>query len=66
MHQIIKLGYVLRIKHRIDKMQYLKQLSRSLATIPELFPNKTDFPTRHIGPRKTDVVMMLELLGLKV
>ncbi|XP_055699251.1 glycine dehydrogenase (decarboxylating), mitochondrial [Phlebotomus papatasi] len=65
MHQLIKLGYVLRIKHRIDKLQYLKQLSRSLATIPELFPNKTDFPTRHIGPRKTDVVMMLELLGLK-
>lgn len=39
---------------------------RLLATINEIFPNKTDFPARHIGPRKTDVVSMLDLLGYKV
>lgn len=39
---------------------------RSLATVKELFPEKTDFPSRHIGPRKTDVVSMLDLLGYKV
>lgn len=39
---------------------------RFLATIKEVFPNKTDFPSRHIGPRKTEVVAMLDLLGFKV
>lgn len=31
-----------------------------------LFPSKSDFPSRHIGPRKTDVVTMLDTLGYKV
>ena len=39
---------------------------RCLATVKDIFPNKIDFPTRHIGPRKTDVVEMLDLLGYKV
>lgn len=39
---------------------------RFLATVKEVFPNKTDFPSRHIGPRKTEVVAMLDLLGFKV
>lgn len=39
---------------------------RFLATVKEVFPNKTDFPIRHIGPRKTEVVAMLDLLGFKV
>lgn len=39
---------------------------RSLATVKDVFPNKTDFPSRHIGPRKTEVVAMLDLLGFKV
>ncbi|XP_075170541.1 glycine dehydrogenase (decarboxylating), mitochondrial [Haematobia irritans] len=30
-----------------------------------LFPTKSDFPSRHIGPRKTDVVSMLDTLGYK-
>lgn len=38
---------------------------RYLATVTEYFPNKVDFPSRHIGPRKTDVVEMLDLLGYK-
>lgn len=39
---------------------------RMLATVKDIFPNKSEFPTRHIGPRKTDVVSMLNLLGFKV
>lgn len=39
---------------------------RCLATVKDVFPNKIDFPTRHIGPRKTEVVAMLDLLGYKV
>lgn len=47
----------------------LKQLTRYLATTSVgdvLFPTKSDFPSRHIGPRKTDVVSMLDTLGYKV
>lgn len=40
--------------------------TRYLATVKDVFPNKIDFPTRHIGPRKTEVVAMLDLLGYKV
>lgn len=46
-----------------------KHLSRCLATTSVgdvLFPTKSDFPSRHIGPRKTDVVSMLDTLGYKV
>lgn len=39
---------------------------RALATVKDIFQNKSEFPTRHIGPRKTDVVSMLDLLGFKV
>lgn len=39
---------------------------RFLATVKDVFPHKTDFPSRHIGPRKTEVVAMLDLLGFKV
>lgn len=39
---------------------------RYFATVKEVFPHKTDFPSRHIGPRKTDVVAMLDTLGFKV
>lgn len=47
----------------------LRLNTRSLATTPVgdvLFPTKSDFPSRHIGPRKTDVVAMLDTLGFKV
>lgn len=43
-----------------------KQLQRYLATVEEVFPNKPDFASRHIGPRKTDVVTMLNSIGFKV
>lgn len=39
---------------------------RNLASIQEVFPHKTDFPSRHIGPRKTEVVAMLDYIGFKV
>lgn len=39
---------------------------RFLATVKEVFPQKTDFPSRHIGPRKTEVVAMLDYIGYKV
>ena len=31
-----------------------------------LFPERVDFPQRHIGPRDQDIVTMLDLLGYKV
>lgn len=31
-----------------------------------LFPDRVDFPSRHIGPRDQDIVTMLDLLGYKV
>lgn len=45
----------------------LKNKIRQFATADEiLFPKNSDFPGRHIGPRKTDVVAMLDTLGYKV
>lgn len=44
----------------------LQTTTRTLATHKDIFEIKSDFPARHIGPRKTDVVYMLELLGYKV
>ncbi|XP_037947783.1 glycine dehydrogenase (decarboxylating), mitochondrial-like [Teleopsis dalmanni] len=51
----------------LHKSVFLMQ-TRFLATTPVgevLFPSKSDFPSRHIGPRKTDVVAMLDTLGYK-
>lgn len=64
MLHVNKLSNVLKIQNKF----YIKNaiVLRSLATIKEIFPNKIDFPTRHIGPRKTEVVGMLDLLGYKV
>lgn len=35
-------------------------------SVDKLFPNRADFPSRHIGPRDHDIVTMLDLLGFKV
>lgn len=51
---------------RSSSQRFQIQSVRSLATVNEIFQNKSEFPTRHIGPRKTDVVSMLDLLGFKV
>jgi hypothetical protein len=37
-----------------------------MSSVYDVFPVKTEFPSRHIGPRKTDVVAMLDSLGMKV
>lgn len=52
-------------KARVDRQIQCTSI-RALATVKEIFQNKSEFPTRHIGPRKTDVVSMLDLLGFKV
>lgn len=48
----------------------LKNVARCIAThnpgSSSLFPERVDFPSRHIGPRDQDVVTMLDLLGYKV
>lgn len=58
---------------RISALQALQRYAchynvpkRYLATVKEVFPHKTDFPSRHIGPRKTEVVAMLDYIGYKV
>jgi hypothetical protein len=60
---ILQLG---KANHFRNRKEIFFQSARALATIKEIFPSKTEFPTRHIGPRKTDVVSMLDLLGFKV
>lgn len=59
---------VQHIPNYLRNSKNLKQFIpiRCLATVKDIFPNKVDFPSRHIGPRKTDVVEMLDLLGYKV
>lgn len=52
------------LKNCYGRMTFVQ--TRYLATVKDVFPNKIDFPTRHIGPRKTEVVAMLDLLGYKV
>lgn len=61
MHRIVvkSLAPVVRGYHKGGAKRYL-------ATVQDVFPHKTDFPSRHIGPRKTEVVAMLDLLGFKV
>lgn len=58
-----------KLKHfsPVLRREYHKGVQkRYLATVKDVFPHKTDFPSRHIGPRKTEVVEMLDLLGFKV
>ncbi|XP_052865219.1 glycine dehydrogenase (decarboxylating), mitochondrial [Anopheles cruzii] len=69
LHSICRRGGVQRhgaLLARVSaSMQGNLQLQRYLATVEELFPNKPDFASRHIGPRKTDVVTMLNSIGFK-
>lgn len=60
---ILQIG---KYKNVLDKRKVLADSARALATVREIFPNNSEFPTRHIGPRKTDVVTMLDTLGFKV
>ena len=49
-----------------SKLELTNIVPRTLATVHGTFPNKTDFPSRHIGPAKVDVVSMLDVLQYKV
>ncbi|XP_055598873.1 glycine dehydrogenase (decarboxylating), mitochondrial-like [Uranotaenia lowii] len=46
-------------------LQYNLRLEQCLATVDELFPNKPNFASRHIGPRKSDVTSMLNFIGFQ-
>lgn len=45
-----------------ESVRALNQSSKS----DSLFPERVDFPSRHIGPRDQDIVTMLDLLEYKV
>lgn len=49
-----------------NRKSVLSLCIRCSSTQNKIFTKKSDFPARHIGPRKTDVVSMLDLLGFKV
>lgn len=55
---------------KITHEKVLKYGTRCVATqsskSDSLFPERADFPNRHIGPRDQDIVTMLDLLGYKV
>lgn len=44
----------------------VRSVSMHSSQSDNLFPERVDFPNRHIGPRDQDVVTMLDLLGYKV
>lgn len=54
----------------VKNVSLLLKSARSVTTksfnSDNLFPERADFPGRHIGPRDQDVVTMLDLLGYKV
>lgn len=58
-------SYIKACRHIKCEQGAMWQGFRCLATVKELFPHKSSFPARHIGPRKTDVVSMLDLMGFK-
>ena len=55
-----------KLSKKCESVKLGHQIQRCLATVEEVFPSKSDFPGRHIGPRKTDVVTMLNSIGFKV
>lgn len=67
MRQVLLRQLLTHVGHQRQSASIVLRLPtvRCLATVKEYFPNKVDFPSRHIGPRKTDVVEMLDLLGYK-
>lgn len=54
-------------RFNIAKIKNFRFLSAS-SSRPEgpLFPHKDEFPPRHIGPRESDIITMLDTLGFKV
>lgn len=68
MIRIIKRGILLKYRNSSRELQH--NVKRCVATqiskSDVLFPERVDFPSRHIGPRDQDLVTMLDLLGYKV
>lgn len=59
----------LRSQTALSGAKFIKNL-RFFSAVPPanrpLFPNKDEFPSRHIGPRDSDIITMLDTLGFKV
>lgn len=53
-------------KKSVEKLKYGSRCLSKGSKDENLFPERVDFPSRHIGPRDQDVVTMLDLLGYKV
>lgn len=76
MYRFLKRGFVPRTtfntieKCLVQEGKLLKNGIRCVVTqiskSDSLFPEREDFPSRHIGPRDQDIVTMLDLLGYKV
>ncbi|XP_022125521.2 glycine dehydrogenase (decarboxylating), mitochondrial [Pieris rapae] len=54
----------LKLKHSLKIRHGARCVSKS-SKDENLFPERVDFPSRHIGPRDQDIVTMLDLLGYK-
>ncbi|XP_019868372.2 glycine dehydrogenase (decarboxylating), mitochondrial [Aethina tumida] len=58
----------LRSQTALSGAKFIKNL-RFFSAVPPanrpLFPNKDEFPSRHIGPRDSDIITMLDTLGFK-
>lgn len=74
MHRILKRGLIVRnsLNSFQNKFPSGKLWKNSVRCVTQssksdsLFPDRTDFPSKHIGPRGEDVVTMLDFLGYKV
>lgn len=51
---------------KISSLKGLRCVTTQNPKSDSLFPNREDFPSRHIGPRDHDIVTMLDLMGYKV
>lgn len=50
--------------HKIKNVKYYSAVLSKQDGV--LFPHRDDFPNRHIGPRESDIIKMLDTLGFKV
>ncbi|XP_066154091.1 glycine dehydrogenase (decarboxylating), mitochondrial [Euwallacea fornicatus] len=46
-------------------VKYARSFSSAAKPEGPLFPHKDEFPSRHIGPRDSDVIVMLDTIGYK-
>ncbi|KAL4706546.1 hypothetical protein ACJJTC_015744 [Scirpophaga incertulas] len=70
MHRFLRHGFsIQRSTEKIGSRLRNNEIARNVTTVSSgsdiLFPERADFPGRHIGPRDQDIVTMLDLLGYK-